>query len=93
MALAVAFDPAGDYGVAVGEQGYGWSSDDGGARWRVRLSGGCTGARYTRAWVRRRTCVIRDAAGAVWISRDGGFAIESTPFSAEARVGRYEVTA
>lgn len=72
-AVALAFDPAGPNGVAVGRDGSVWSSDDEGLTWRRRR--GPSGAGFRAAWVRARTCVLEDALGALWISRDGGFAI------------------
>lgn len=74
-AVAIGFDPAGRTGVAVGADGSVWSTDDEGLTWRRRRSS--TGVGFGQVWVRGRTCVIEDAAGALWISRDRGFALDS----------------
>ena len=74
-AIAIAFDPAGPTGIAVGPDGSVWSSDDDGLSWRRRRSS--TGAGFSRVWVRGRTCVIEDTTGALWISRDRGFSLDA----------------
>lgn len=84
-ALAFAFDPSTGAGVAVGQGGGIWTSDDGGVRWRNRRSS--SGTVYVRAWVRGRAVVVEDDRGALWLSRDGGFALESL-----AEGGRVEAT-
>ncbi|MDQ3037505.1 MAG: hypothetical protein M3Y87_34240 [Myxococcota bacterium] len=83
-ARAFAFDPSTRAAVAVGDAGSIWTSDDGGERWRRRRSS--SGTVYVRAWVRGRTVIVEDDRGALWLSRDGGFALESL-----ADGGRVEV--
>ena len=65
----------GTTGVAVGPDGSVWSTDDEGLTWRRRRSS--TGAGFRQVWVRDRTCVIEDTQGALWISRDRGFSLET----------------
>jgi photosystem II stability/assembly factor-like uncharacterized protein len=74
-AVSIAFDPGGRLAVAVGPDGSVWSSHDDGASFVRRRSS--TGVGFRRVWVRHRTALIEDANGALWISRDGGFALES----------------
>jgi hypothetical protein len=70
-ANAVAFDPSSTFGVAAGEGGYVWNTDDGGRTWRDR--GSSSGTSYTDVRVLGRIAVLRDDQGRVWLSRDGGF--------------------
>jgi hypothetical protein len=84
-ALAFAFDPRTGNGVAVGHAGGIWTSEDAGASWRRRRS--TSGVVYERVWLRGRTVIVEDDRGALWLSRDGGFALESL-----ADRGRVEVT-
>jgi hypothetical protein len=73
-AAAIAFDPAGGgLAVAVGPDGSVWSSVDEGLSWRRRRS--ATGVGFQRVWLRRQTVLIEDTQGALWLSRDGGFAL------------------
>lgn len=74
-AIAIAFDPRGPTGIAVGADGSVWSTDDEGLRWRRRRSS--TGSGFRAVWVRGRTCVIEDAEGALWLSRDRGFSLST----------------
>lgn len=84
-ALAFAFDPRTGAGVAVGQSGSIWTSGDGGVSWRRRRSS--SGLVYERAWLRGRTLIVEDDRGALWLSSDGGFALESL-----AEGGRIEET-
>lgn len=72
---AIAFDPYSARGAAVGVGGSIWSTEDDGARWRLRRTSAA--AAYVAVWVRGRSVVVQDAAGLLWHSCDGGFALES----------------
>lgn len=74
-ALAFAFDPGTGAAIAVGHGGGIWSSDDGGVRWSRRRSS--SGVVYVWAWTRGRTVIVEDDDGALWVSRDRGFSLES----------------
>lgn len=74
-ATEMAFEPAGPRGVAVDRAGRVWSTEDQGSTWRSRRSAGGVG--FGRAWVRGRTVVLEGLEGALWLSRDLGFALES----------------
>lgn len=74
-ARAFAFDPQTGAAIAVGYGGGIWSSEDGGVRWSRRRSS--SGVLYVRAWTRGRTLIVEDDAGALWVSRDRGFSLES----------------
>ncbi len=80
-ARALAFDAGSDFGVAAGESGHVWSTEDGGETWRVRRS--AAGVSYTQVAVVGRVCVLVDANGTVWRSRDGGFSHDTLTRSSE----------
>lgn len=70
-ANAIAFDRERPFGVAVGDAGHVWSTDDGGRTWRDRRSD--SGVVYTQVAVLGRATVFADDEGQVWRSTDGGF--------------------
>lgn len=72
--IAMAFDPGSPRGVAVTRDGRIISTEDEAEHWRVRRTAQ-RGLVY--AWVRGRTSVFLDASGGLWLSPDGGFALES----------------
>lgn len=72
-AALVAFDPGSTNGVAVTRWGRVLSTEDEGARWRVRR----TGQRFVHAWVRGRSVLLLDADGAIWRSGDLGSTVRS----------------
>ncbi|MEZ4411208.1 MAG: hypothetical protein R3A52_32715 [Polyangiales bacterium] len=67
---AMAFDVDGRFGAAVGTNGSLWTSDDGGARWRLRRDGG--GRVLVDVAVLGSLVVWSDDHGGVRISTDGG---------------------
>lgn len=71
--IPMAFDPGSRRGVAVAG-GRILSTEDEGEHWRVRRSGE---RGLVHAWVRGRSCVFLDIAARLWLSRDGGFAMET----------------
>lgn len=73
--VAVSFDPFSPRGAAVGVDGNIRSSEDDGASWDLRRR--TAGTTYVAVWVRGHTVVVQDAAGVLWRSPDGGFALES----------------
>lgn len=75
VALALAFEPASERGVAAGAGGYVWTTEDGGTTWTDR--GSSSGTTYVDAARLEHTVVLVDDHGAAWRSRDGGFARES----------------
>lgn len=85
VANAVAFDARSRFGVAVGESGYVWNTDDGGETWTDR--GSSAGVLFTDVAVVGRTFVMADSQGRIWRSRAGGFErrliTESREFSLE----------
>jgi hypothetical protein len=82
----IAFEPTSLRGIAAGEGGYVWTTDDGGATWTDR--GSSSGTTYLDAARLGDTVVLVDDHGAAWRSRDGGFARESL---AEGLVGALRV--
>lgn len=69
---ALSFEPSGLRGVAAGESGYVWTTEDGGATWRDR--GSSAGTTYVDAARLGDVVVLVDEHGGAWRSRDGGFA-------------------
>lgn len=74
-ARAIAFEPTGARGVAAGDSGYVWITDDGGETWTDR--GSSSGTTYVDAARLGDTLVLVDDHRAAWRSRDRGFARES----------------
>ena len=74
-ARALAFDPASNFGIAAGDGGHVWSTEDGGETWRTRRS--AAGIAYTQVAVIGRVCVLVDENGTIWRSRDGGFSLDT----------------
>jgi hypothetical protein len=68
------FDPGSTFGVAAGDGGYVWNTEDGGATWVDRRD--ASGQSFDGVWVVGRVCVLHDGAGVTWVSRDGGFVLE-----------------
>jgi photosystem II stability/assembly factor-like uncharacterized protein len=85
---AIAFDAGSTFGVAAGDGGYVWNTEDGGATWVDRRD--ASGQTFEAAWVIGRACVLRDAAGVVWVSRDGGFVLERLTGDPSARIEQAE---
>jgi hypothetical protein len=71
---AIAFDAGSTFGVAAGDGGYVWNTEDGGATWIDRRD--AVGQTFEALWVVGRVCVLRDGHGVIWASRDGGFVLE-----------------
>jgi hypothetical protein len=67
-----AFEPGSDRGVAAGDSGYVWSTDDGGETWRDR--GSSVGTTFTELVVVRGETVLIDASGNVWRMSGDSFA-------------------
>lgn len=65
---ALAFDPRGDYGVAVGTNGTVWTTDDHGLSWRLRRDGSFS--TFIDVAVLGDAMVFTDTAGGVWVSHD-----------------------
>ncbi len=72
----LAFDDRSDFGAAVGVGGTLWTTDDGGARWRVRRDGGLGGDLVDVAVV-GHTVALTDAVGGVWVSTNGGGSVRT----------------
>ncbi len=72
---SVAFDADGRFGAAVGTNGSLWTSDDGGARWRLRRDGG--GRVLVDVAVLGSLVVWSDDRGSVRISTDGGSSLRT----------------
>ncbi len=68
------FDPGSTFGVAAGDGGYVWNTEDGGATWVDRRD--ASGQSFDGVWVVGRVCVLHDREGVTWVSRDGGFVLE-----------------
>lgn len=67
-----AFEPGSARGVAAGDSGYVWTTDDGGETWRDR--GSSTGTTFTELVVVPGEIVLVDASGNVWRMSSGSFA-------------------
>jgi photosystem II stability/assembly factor-like uncharacterized protein len=70
---AIAFDLNTDFGVAVGENGSVWTTDDGALTWRSRRDD--AGIDLIRVCVLGRIVAIGSSEGSVWISADGGTSV------------------
>lgn len=68
----MAFEPGSARGVAAGDSGYVWTTDDGGDTWRDR--GSSSGTTFTELAVADREIVLIDGAGNVWRMSGGSFA-------------------
>lgn len=75
MPLALAFDPASDFGAAVGPNGTVWTTDDRGMTWRARRDR--AGPALVDVVVAGRALAFSDAHGGVWVSDDGGFRVRT----------------
>lgn len=70
-----AFDASNMDGVAIGEQGYVWTTHDGGEHWIDR--GGSSSSRWVEVAIAAGEIVLLDAAGGVFRTHDGGFRRET----------------
>lgn len=68
----MAFEPGTSRGVAAGESGYVWTTEDGGLTWRDR--GSSVGTSFTELVVIRGETVLVDGAGNVWRMSGTSFA-------------------
>lgn len=71
-AESIAFDPEGLGGVAGGEAGTLWTTEDGGDTWTDH--GSTSGTRWVSVARRGRAIVMVGDNGSAYVSRDGGFA-------------------
>lgn len=82
MPTIFAFDHHSLDGVAAGDAGNVWSTDDGGLTWDQHGSGGT----WSAVAIADREIVLLDASGNVYRSHDGGFARESVVTDPTARL-------
>lgn len=73
-AALIAFEPGSARGVAAGDSGYVWTTDDGGETWRDR--GSSSGTTFTELATVAGEIVLVDGAGNVWRMSGGSFARE-----------------
>lgn len=66
-----AFEPGSGRGVAAGDGGYVWSTDDGGVTWSDH--GGSSGTTFTELAVAGREIVLIDSNGNAWRMSGGSF--------------------
>ena len=83
--LAISIDPAGSRVVAVGEYARLWISNDGGASFTQRRSGGPT---YVRVEVLGRAIVMIDSDGRAWSTPDDGSSLRRLSSDGGAEVSR-----
>jgi hypothetical protein len=81
---AIAFDRHSSFGVAAGDGGYVWNTNDGGETWVERRAS--AGQVWEAVWVVGRVAILRDAGGVTYVSRDGGFVLERLTEDPHARV-------